>query len=134
MRQQLRTTLTWLLAACFGAVSLSGQSLHLLPGCDHAFHGRSAACHHAGEPTSSLGFLAGSEPSVSHQADDEFGVCDGQNCLICHYWAQAKTLTAVLYLPLISPRCDDAPVAAVSAFSPLHRCLFECRGPPSLAV
>ena len=134
MRQQLRTTLTWLLAACFGAVSLSGQSLHLLPGCDHAFHGQRAACHFAGEPTSWPGFLPGGGLSVSQQAEDEFGVCDGQNCLICHYWAQAKTLTAVLHLPFITPRCDDAPVAVVSAFSPLHRCLFESRGPPFLAV
>jgi len=132
MRQQLRTILTWLLAAFFGAVSVSGQALHLLPGCDHSFDGRHVACAPAREWTSWLGFLTGSEPSIRPQAEDDSGVCDDQNCLICQYWAQAKTLVAVLHQPIILPRCDDAPVAVVSVFSPLHRCLFECRGPPSL--
>jgi hypothetical protein len=132
MHRQLRAILTWLLAAFFGAVSVSGQALHLLPGCDHACHVRQAACTPAGECVSLPGFLAGSEPSVRPQAEDDLGVCEGQNCLICHYWAQAKTLVAVLHLPFILPRCDDAPVAVVSVFSPLHRCLFQSRGPPSL--
>jgi hypothetical protein len=132
MRQQLRKTLTWLLAAFFGAVSVSGQALHLLPGCNHAFDGRHAAYAPVGEQTSSLAFLAGSERSVRTQAEGDFGVCDGQNCLICHSWAQAKTLVAVLHLPFILPHCDDAPIAIVSVFSPLHRCLFESRGPPTL--
>jgi hypothetical protein len=133
MRQQLRPTLTWLMAAFFGAVSVSGQALHLLPGCDHACDGRQAACTPAAEQSALPGFLAGSGPSVSAQAEEELGVCEGQNCLICHYWAQAKSLIAVLHLPFILSRCDDAPVAVVSVFSPLHRCLFDCRGPPSLA-
>jgi hypothetical protein len=138
------------MAAFFGAVSVSGQALHLLPGCDHAVDGRQPACAcdgrqpacacdgrqpactPAGEGTFLLGFLTGAEPSVRAQLESELGVCEGQNCLICHYWAQAKTLVAVLHLPFILPRCDDAPVAVVSVFSPLHRCLFECRGPPSL--
>jgi hypothetical protein len=132
MHRQLRVTLTWLLAAFFGMVSVSGQALHLLPGCNHACHVRQAACTPAGEQTSFLGFLAGSEPSVRAQAEGDFDACEGQNCLICNYWAQAKTLVAVLDLPFILPRCDDAPVAVVSVFSPLHRCLFQSRGPPSL--
>ncbi len=132
MPQQFRTTLTWLLAAFFGAVSVSGQALHLLPGCDHAWDGRQAAGQPAGERTSFLEFLAGSGPSIRFQSEGDSGLCDGQNCLICHYWAQAKTLVAVLHLPFILPRCDDVPVAVVSVFSPLHRCLFQPRGPPSL--
>jgi hypothetical protein len=132
MRQQLHATLTWLLAAFFGAVSVSGQALHLLPGCDHACDGRHVACAPAGEQTSSLALLTGSGPSVRSQTEDGLGVCEDQNCLICHYWAQAKTLVAVLHLPVILPRCDEAPVAVVAVFSPLHRCLFESRGPPSL--
>jgi hypothetical protein len=124
MPRKLHIPSAWLLAGLFGAVSLFGQGLHLLPGLDHCLH-----CH-------------GSHGAVIEGADNPRGNlcgcsaadCDGQKCAICQFMSQGNVLTrSVEPPPQATPQADVA-VATPILVLPAQHWAFQSRAPPSSAI
>jgi hypothetical protein len=128
-----RAALHGCVAALFGAVSLLGQGLHLLPGLSHTpgcdtclstlhcdgEHGAEDCCDHAGHGTTIA-------PAQTH-ASGQHGTCP-----ICDFYASGKllaaTATAIWSSHVVSCELPPAPACTPQRqASPLGP-----RGPPSV--
>lgn len=120
----MRTALSSMLLAVYGATALLGQGLHELAGCDHHHDSHADCCshHECCEAASELGATVAAE-----QADD-----DVEHCPICQHLAQGqlaahRVRSCVGLSPVLHSRCEIRLPLLRQSRQP-----YGARAPPSL--